>query len=59
MLISRCDKCKKIIKKGKKITVGYEIFHYLEFCEKCGKSVILFLKRNKLLKVEKTDKTKS
>lgn len=49
MLVSKCDKCKKVVKKDK-VVAGFGIFNRFEFCEKCGKPIVLFLKQNKLLK---------
>lgn len=53
MLVFKCDLCKKEIKDRKKlIKVG---INFPEFClcSACGKPVLDFLKKNKLL--EKTD----
>jgi len=49
MHVTKCDKCKKeITEREKKITAGIG-WHAAELCEKCGKPVILFLKKHKLL----------
>ncbi len=53
MKITKCDLCKKQIKKGDKtINVYYGFYNNRELCEKCGKPVLKFLKNKKLLKEE-------
>lgn len=52
MIQIKCDKCKKIIKKGSiLIDAGYP--NRYEFCNKCGQSLIRFLKKNKLYQERK------
>lgn len=49
-MVTKCDLCKKTI-KSETITVGTRgIFLSKEFCEKCAKPVVNFLKKNKFLK---------
>lgn len=50
MLVTKCDFCKKIVKDNAMIAgVG---FHRVELCEKCGKPVLNFLKKNKIIEEE-------
>jgi hypothetical protein len=54
MLVTKCDFCKKNIKDNPIIAgVG---FHRIELCEKCGKPVLSFLKRSKVIKIDKNKK---
>jgi hypothetical protein len=49
MLIRKCDLCKKEIKnRREEIVAGIEWPTY-SFCSRCGKSIIAFLKKSKLL----------
>lgn len=50
MMIHKCDICKKVI-KGEAVRVGYERFSLLgsEICAKCGKPVLEFLNKHKLI----------
>jgi RNA polymerase-binding transcription factor DksA len=49
MLIRKCDICKKEIKnRQEEIVAGIEWPTY-SFCSRCGKSIIAFLKKRKLL----------
>ena len=52
MIQLKCDLCKKIIKdRDKAVSVGSSgIFYRKEFCQKCAKPIINFLKKNKLFK---------
>jgi len=52
MFISKCDVCKKEIKKDR-IDVRFSSFGSAEFCDKCGLPILKFLKKNKLIKEEK------
>ncbi len=50
MLIHKYDICKKEIKKGEKeVTAGCGGWPQFSFCTKCGKSILAFLKKRKLL----------
>lgn len=49
MKVTKCDLCKKQIKKGDKpVYVYYGLYNDKELCEKCGAPVIKFLKNKKL-----------
>ena len=51
MQITKCDICKKTIKDWKeKVLIEYGFLERNTFCLKCGKPVIDFLGKNKLLK---------
>jgi len=49
MRITKCDICKKQI-KGKPVTAGLGFFLNVELCEKCGASILKFLKKHKFIK---------
>ncbi len=51
MYIQKCDLCKKEVPRGEGFSVVYEN-HLIRplFCEKCGKPVAAFLKKNKFIK---------
>jgi len=52
MNIHKCDICKKKVEMDSvKAGVGY--FSDKEFCLKCGKPIVDFLKKHKLIKEEK------
>ena len=54
MRVTKCDLCKKEIKKGDKpVHVYFEFYNDKELCEKCGDPILKFLKNKKLFK-EKT-----
>lgn len=55
MRITKCDLCKKKI-NGEPITAGVGFFPRAELCEKCGSSILRFLKRYKFIKSEKNKK---
>jgi hypothetical protein len=49
MLVRKCDSCKKEIKKGNdEVVVGLGWPTY-SLCSRCGKPIIAFLKKRKLL----------
>lgn len=48
MRINKCDVCKKHI-KDKQITLSYDR-EILDICEKCGKPIIDYLKKEKLVR---------
>ena len=52
MNISKCDICKKVIKEDS-VRAGFGFFQAKDFCLKCGKPVLDFLKKHKLIKIEK------
>jgi hypothetical protein len=49
MRITKCDLCKKEIKK-EPVTAGIGFFPKAELCEKCGSSILKFLRKNKFIK---------
>jgi DNA-directed RNA polymerase subunit RPC12/RpoP len=54
MLVHKCDNCKKEIKgRDKEIIAGYT-WPQFSFCGRCGKPIIAFLKKRKLLQPAKT-----
>ncbi len=56
MLIRKCDICKKEIKgRHEEIVAGIEWPTY-SFCARCGKAIIAFLQKRKLLPVAAKDK---
>jgi len=52
VFIKQCDICKKKI-KGCPIRAGADSFSDKDFCLKCGKPILDFLKKHKLVKEEK------
>ncbi len=52
MIVKKCDICKKIIEKEDVIRLVFQsdMFKSFEFCLKCAKPLIRFLKNNKLIK---------
>jgi len=49
MLVKKCDNCKKEIKKGDdELVVGLGWPNY-SFCRRCGKPILAFLKKRRLL----------
>ena len=54
MLVRKCDKCKKEIKQLNEAIVAEVGFPEFSFCERCGKPIIAFLKKRKLLQSNKT-----
>jgi hypothetical protein len=49
MLVHKCDNCKKEIKgRDKEIIAGFT-WPQFSFCGRCGKPIIAFLKKRKLL----------
>ena len=51
MHVKKCDICKKNI-KGSPIRAGADFLSDKDFCLKCGKPVLDFLKKHKLVKKE-------
>jgi hypothetical protein len=50
MLIRKCDICKKEIKnREKEVTAGRGGWPQFSFCTSCGKPILAFLKKRKLL----------
>ena len=55
MNIKKCDLCHKIIKKDDKTVIaGFGWIQGSELCEKCGKPVLDFLRKKKLIDSKKT-----
>lgn len=53
MLVTKCDNCRKEIKnRNEAVVVGFG-WPEFSFCRICGKPIIAFLKRRKLLQVTK------
>lgn len=48
MKVTKCDLCKKKI-KDRPIIAGADYYPHVELCDKCGKPILAFLKRNKLI----------
>ena len=53
MRIIKCDLCKKVI-KDEPITAGVGFFPNVELCEKCGSSILKFLKKHKFIESKNT-----
>ncbi len=54
MRITRCDICLKKISWENKIEIGYKsIMPQFSVCESCGKPVVAFLKKHKLIEKDK------
>ncbi len=53
MNVRKCDVCKKRIKDSPIIRAGADYFSDKDFCLKCGKPILDFLKKHKLVKEEK------
>jgi len=55
MIVKKCDDCKKEIKKGgDEVVVGFGWPNH-SFCRRCGKPILAFLKKRRLLSpIEKT-----
>jgi hypothetical protein len=54
MLVHKCDNCKKEIKsRDKEIIAGFA-WPQFSFCGRCGKPIIAFLKKRKLLQPKTT-----
>ena len=51
MNIHKCDICKKAI-KDLPVRAGVGVFREKDFCIKCGKPILDFLKKNKFIKNE-------
>ncbi len=49
MLVRKCDNCKKKIKQLNEAIVAGIGFPEFSFCERCGKPIVVFLKKRKLL----------
>ena len=52
MRITKCDLCKKQI-KGDSVTAGFGFLQRAELCQKCGSSILIFLKKRKLIESKK------
>jgi hypothetical protein len=54
MLVRKCDNCKKEIRQLNEAVVVGTGFLEFSFCERCGKPIIAFLKKRKLLQPKST-----
>ena len=54
MLVRKCDNCNEEIKKGNEEVVAGLGWPNYSFCARCGKPIIAFLKKRKLLQPAKT-----
>jgi len=54
MRISKCDVCKKEVKRGKSIDISMGLNFY-EFCSDCAAPVFKFLVKHKLIKKDEED----
>ncbi len=52
MNVTKCDICKKTLKSNP-VRAGIGFFPKNEFCLDCGKPILDFLKKHKLIKEEK------
>jgi len=52
MNISKCDICKKAI-KGDTVRAGIGILREKDFCLRCGKPVLDFLRKHKFINIDK------
>lgn len=52
MIIEKCDICNKNI-KDKPIRIRWGFYKSSDLCLDCGKPILEFLKKNKLIKEEK------
>jgi len=59
MLVRKCDNCKKEIKQLNDALVAGVGFPEFSFCEPCGKPIIAFLKKRKLLHPKTSDSSPS
>lgn len=57
MNLTKCDICKKGI-KGDPVMAGMGYFVGNDFCSKCGKPVLDFLKKHKFINKENDKKNK-
>ena len=54
MLVRKCDNCKKEIKhRDEKVVVGLGWSEF-SFCGRCGKPIVAFLKKRKLVQPKTT-----
>ena len=59
MEVTKCDLCKKIIKEHpiRASFVSYPDINRADLCVECGKPIIEFFKKNKLVKTPKNKKS--
>ena len=57
MLIYKCNICKKEIKEREDEVVAGQGWHHHSLCSRCGKPIIAFLKKRKLLPASTKDKS--
>jgi len=55
MNLTECNICKKKIKE-KPVRAGIDVFRERDFCLKCGKPVLDFLKKHKFIDEDKIKK---
>jgi len=55
MNLTKCDICKKKL-EGKPVRAGIGYFVGNDFCLKCGKPILDFLKKHKLINIDKVKK---
>jgi len=55
-MVLKCDFCKKVIKENKSIKAAYTYLYSVDLCEKCGKPILNFLKKNKVIKTKDNKK---
>jgi len=54
MHITKCDICKKQLKdRNDSVRAGIGLFREKDLCPDCGKPILNFLKKHKLIKEEK------
>ncbi len=49
----KCDFCKKVIQYDSMVSAGFGYSKNVELCDKCGKPILDFLKKNKIIQIEK------
>lgn len=52
-MVLKCDFCKKIIKDNKPVKAAFTYLYSVDLCDKCGKPILNFLKKNKIIKPNK------
>lgn len=55
MLVTKCDLCKRVIKDREEIvTAGVGMWNRYSLCVRCGKPIVVLLKKRKLLQPQTT-----
>lgn len=59
MEVTKCDLCKKVIKEHpiRASFVSYPDINRADLCAECGKPIVEFFKKNKLVKTSKNKKS--